>query len=116
MLIADLQVCVDNAGWYVVLIKQLVHCARLVGVRTSRRSSKPGTLGIMRATELYGRNTRKLKGQDPERPSNLAFESTKDSNVPHRPGKYKARNVKPKNLRAKTELRIRKIISLGARK
>ncbi len=42
-------------------------------------------VGIMRTTELDSRNTRKLKGQDPERPSNLAFESTKDPNVPHRP-------------------------------
>jgi hypothetical protein len=40
------------------------------------RSSKPGTLEIMRTTEPDG--TRKPKGQDPERPSNLAFESTRD--------------------------------------
>jgi hypothetical protein len=51
----------------------------------------------MRTTELDGRNTRKLKGQDPERPSNLAFESTKDPNVPAIDRENTgARNVKKK--------------------
>ena len=54
--------------------------------RGFRKSAKiPGTLEIMGTTEPDGRSSRKPKGQDPERPSNLAFESTKDPNVPHRP-------------------------------
>jgi hypothetical protein len=37
---------------------------------------------IVRTTDPDGRSSRKPKGQDPERPSNLAFE---DPYVPHRP-------------------------------
>ncbi len=81
-----------------------------------KRSSKPGTLEITRTTEPDGRNTRKPKGQDPERPSNLAFESTKD---PYH-SRYRdrettgERNMKPRDFRAKTE--IKQIITVGARK
>ena len=63
---------------------------------------------IMETTDPDCRSSIKSNGQDPERPSNLAFESTEDPYVPHRPGKYKARNVKPRNLRAKTERRNQK--------
>ena len=76
------------------------------------RSSEPDILEIIRTTEPDGRSTRRLKVQDPERLSHLAFKSTEDPYVPQIPWKYRGRqrNVKPRNLKIKTE--IRKIVSV----
>jgi hypothetical protein len=42
-------------------------------------------MGVVRTTDPDGRSPRKPKGQDPERPSDLAFESTEDPYVSPRP-------------------------------
>ncbi len=44
---------------------------------------------IMGTTDPDGRSSIKPKSQDPESPSNLAFESTEDPYVPHRPWNFK---------------------------
>jgi hypothetical protein len=50
---------------------------------------EPDILEIMKTTESDGRSTRRLKVQDPDRLSDLAFKSTEDPYVPQIPWKYR---------------------------